>query len=278
MTAATPAPDVSSGPALAPVHMFWHGPALSRVERLAISSFLAHAHPLTLHVYEEPRGVPPGAMLADARATLPAERLFRHRQSGSYAIFADWFRYCLLDRLGGIWADTDVVCLRPLVYPGPEIFAWEDALRINNAVLGLPAGHPLASWMAACCAAPDRFLPYDDFRSKWRKLRRRLQPGNAAARVKWGESGPTGFTAAVRHFGYLERALPAWHFYPVHYRDWRAMFAGGQPNLRAALERSSAVHLYNEMLRTAPGFDKNGRFPADSLFEELCARYLRSGS
>ena len=132
--------------------------------------------------------------------------------------------------------------------------------------------------MAACCASPDRFLPYDDFKSKWRKLRRRLRPGDSSAHVKWGEFGPSGFTAAVRHLGYLGCALPAWHFYPVHYRDWRAIFSSNQPRLRASMEDSSAVHLYNEMMRTEPGFDKHGRFPEDSLFEQLCARYLRSDS
>ena len=37
------------------VHMFWHGPPLSRIERLCMSSFVAHGHAVRLHVYEEPQ-------------------------------------------------------------------------------------------------------------------------------------------------------------------------------------------------------------------------------
>ena len=32
------------------VQMFWHGPALSRMEQLAIASFLHHGHPVDLYV------------------------------------------------------------------------------------------------------------------------------------------------------------------------------------------------------------------------------------
>ena len=74
------------------VQMFWHGPALSRMEQLAIASFLHHGHPVDLHVYEEPRGVPRGACVRDAAEILPRDALFTHRRTGSVAIFADWFR------------------------------------------------------------------------------------------------------------------------------------------------------------------------------------------
>lgn len=259
--------------ALARVHMFWHGAEPARVERLAMRSFAAHGHEVTLHVYEEPNSVPPGIELADARETLPVAELFRHRKTGSYAPFADWFRYRVLQRLGGIWADTDCVCLRPLQYAVPEVYAWQDGQQINNAILSLPAGHELAAWMAQCCAWPNRFLPYDDLRTKWRKARRRMHPGNGRDRVKWGEYGPAGFTAAARYLGYADRALPSWHFYPLHYLEWRLVFEAAPAGLEPRLERSSAVHLYNEMMRREPGFDKNARFPPTSLFERLCERY-----
>ncbi len=78
-----------------------------------------------------------------AEEILPRAVLFTHRRTGSLGSFSDWFRYRLLKERGGIWADTDVVCLAPLVYPQQEIFGWQDARVLNNAVLGLPAGHPL---------------------------------------------------------------------------------------------------------------------------------------
>jgi len=254
--------------------MFWYGAALSRLERMCISSFLANGHALHLHVYSEPAGVPQGVQLADAGITLPRQLLFHHESSGSVAAFADWFRYRVLYDRGGVWADTDVVCLRPLAYPHPEIFARQDETLINNAVLGLPAGHPLAAWMSECCEQPNRPLPYDTARTRRHKLKRRLLQGNRRGNIRWGEYGPEGFTQAARHLGYEHRALPFWHFYPLSYPNWRCMFdssLSGNPGLVAG---STAVHLWNEMSRRAPDFDRNGPFPPDSLFERLCARYL----
>jgi hypothetical protein len=256
------------------IHMFWHGPALSRVERLCMASFMAHGHRVHLHVYEQPQGVPLGVYVVDASNVLPERQLFRHPKTGSMAMFADWFRYCVLYAQGGVWADTDVVCLQALVYGDPEIYAWEDERQINNAVLGLPAGSALALWMAQCCENPNRILPYDDGRSKRRKWRRRFLEGNRRANVKWGEFGPVGFTAAARHFGLAAKALPPWHFYPIHYRGWQDIFTSASGDLSALLGQSRALHLWNEMMRREPGFDKNARFPANSPFEQLCSRFL----
>jgi hypothetical protein len=254
------------------IHMFWHGPAFSRIEKLCVASFVANGHQLQLHVYEEPVGTPAGITIADARKVIDESKLFRHPKSGSMAQFADWFRYRVLYESGGIWADTDVVCLQPLRYSQAEIYAWQDELQINNAVLGLPARHPLAKWMADCCENPNKILPYDDGRSKRRKWRRRWLQGNRRGNVKWGEYGPVGFTSAARHLNYADKALPAAHFYPVHYRDWQMVF--DQPRDLALLGEARALHLWNEMLRRHPGFDKNARFLKGTLIEQLCDRYL----
>jgi hypothetical protein len=254
--------------------MFWHGPPLSRLERLCMSSFVAHGHAVELHVYEEPAGVPRGVTLADAIRILPRADLFTHARSGSLAIFADWFRYRLLHERGGLWVDTDVVCLRPFDYDCTEIFAWQDERVINNAVLGLPRGHELARWMADCCERPDRVLPYDSLRTRRRKLLRRILPGDSRRRTKWGESGPVGLTLAAQHLGYANRALPFWHFYPIHYLNWRSVFDASLRDNPALVSGSYGLHLWNEMTRQQPGFDKNARFDAGSLFEQLCERYL----
>jgi len=268
---------------LTTIHMFWHGPALSRVERLAVASFLHHGHPVDLHVYDEPAGVPAGARLRDAADILPREALFVHRRTGSVALFADWFRYRLLAERGGLWADMDVACLQPLAYRQAEIFAWEDSRQVNNAILGLPAGHPLAHWLADSGEHPNRIHPYDGWRMRLRKLRRRHLQGDRRDRLRWGELGPKGLTAAARHLGYLERALPSAHFYPVAAERWRTLFeaAPGVAPVQGAPAsgalpwgvESRAVHLWNNMAARSPGFDKNARFAADSPFEVLCARY-----
>lgn len=258
------------------IHMFWHGPALSRLERLCMTSFVAHGHTVLLHVYEELANVPKGVTLADASQVLPRERLFKHAQSGSFAMFADGFRYRLLLEHGGLWVDTDVVCLRPFAFEQSEIYAWQDEQVINNAVLGLPKGHRLAQWMNDCCEQPDRVLPYDSMRVRRRKLLRRWLPGDSSRIMSWGESGPAGLTAAAQHLHCTGAALPFWYFYPIHYLNWHTVFDSSLRDNTDLIGASYGLHLWNEMARRSPGFDKNGQFPPDSLFERLCTRYLKN--
>jgi hypothetical protein len=257
------------------IQMFWHGSPLSRVERLSIASFLHHGHPVELYVYEEPPRVPQGLRLRDAAEILPKKYLFRHRKTKSLGMFADWFRYRLLFERGGLWSDADMVCLKPFDYPATEVFAWQDEQFINNAVLGLRAGDPLAKWMAEVCEHPNRWLPYDEWSFRLRKLKRRFLQGNRRSWVRWGESGPMGLTRAARHFGYTDRALPSWHFYPVSYQNFGILFES-PPAGRNGFDfgESRAVHLWNNLLVLRGGPSKDSRFAPDSPFERLCARYL----
>lgn len=265
-----------AGTALPTVHMFWHGPALTRLERMCISSFLAHGHTVHMHVYDYVTSMPAGVRIIDANLTLPRDAVFRHAKTSSLAPFADWFRYKVLHEQGGIWADADVVCLKPFAFDAPQTYAWQDEQVINNAVLGFERGHPLAQWMATCCEQPNRWLPYDSFKVRRRKFKRRFLQGNRRGNIGWGEYGPYGLTRAAQHLGYSEQALPFWHFYPVHPLNWRTVFDGSLPGDTRLLADSSALHLWNEVTRRTPGFDRNARFPAHSLFETLCRRYLTS--
>lgn len=256
------------------VHMFWHGSPLSRLERLCLSSFVAHGHRVLLNVYDEPANVPSGVTLADAAEILPRERLFKHARSGSFAMFADGFRYRLLLERGGLWVDTDVVCLKPFDFATPEIYAWQDERVINNAVLGLPKGHRLAQWMNDVCEQPNRALPYDSIKMRRRKLIRQWLPGNSRRRLDWGETGPNGLTAAAQQLHCTGAALPFWHFYAISYSNWHTVFDSSLRDNPGLIAGSHGLHLWNEMSRRSPGFDKNGRFPPESLFEQLCRRYL----
>jgi hypothetical protein len=256
------------------IQMFWHGSPLSRIERLSIASFLQNGHPVDLYVYDEIGSVPQGVRLRDAAEILPRKLVFRHRKTNSLGMFADWFRYRLLHERGGLWSDADMVCLRPFDYPRAEIFAWQDEQFINNAVLGLPAGDPLASWMADACERPNRWLPYDEWSFRLRKLKRRVLRANRRDRVRWGESGPMGLTRAAKHFGYADRALPSWHFYPVSYQKFGTLFESLPPGTSMDFGESRGVHLWNNLLVLRGYPAKDSLFPPDSPFEQLCRRYL----
>jgi hypothetical protein len=256
------------------IQMFWHGAPLSRVEQLSLASFVHHGHAVHLYAYEPIDNVPAGVTMRDASEILPRSRIFRHRRTSSIAPFADWFRYRLLFERGGIWADTDIVCLMPFDYAQPRVFAWQDETLINNAVIGLPARDPLASWMADICEHPNRWLPYDPLGVRMRKLQRRLLRGNQRGDIRWGEGGPLGFTQAIKHFGYAAEALPPWHFYPVPYSSFRALFESPAANGDIRLTDSRAVHLWNNLIEREGAAHKQSRFPPDSPFEQLWARYV----
>ena len=239
--------------ALPTVQMFWHGAPLSRMERLSMASFLAHGHPLDLYVYDEPLAVPAGVRLLEAQQLVSRNLLFRTRRTGSLAPFADWFRYRLLLERGGLWADAE---------------------QVNNAVLGMPAGHPLAAWMSAICEFPNRILPYDGLGARLRKWRRRALHRDRRERLPWGELGPKGLTRAARHLGYLEQARPQRDFYPVPCQAWRVLFEDSVQSRSLSLADSYCVHLWNEMTRRQRDFQRDGSFAPDSPFEQLCRRYL----
>jgi hypothetical protein len=252
--------------------MFWHGAPLSRLERVSIASFVQNGHPVDVYAYDELKDLPAGAVLKDAAQILPRSALFLHERTRSLAAFSDWFRYRILYECGGIWADTDVICLRPLDYDQPEIYAWQDERYINGAVLGLPPRHKLAEWLANCCEHPNAVRPYDDVATRFRKFGRWLW-GNRRGNIRWGEHGPKGLTKAAHFFGHAGRALPHWHFYPVAPDDFRCLFDPAGSAKMPDLGRSRTVHLWNELLRQN-GLDPRHAFPAAAPFERFCARYL----
>jgi hypothetical protein len=91
-------------------HMFWAYGDLTMLEKLAAVSFVANGFDLKFWTYGLITNLPNGIELCDARKIIPENRVFKSG-SGSYALFADLFRYAVLREQGGLWADTDVVCL-----------------------------------------------------------------------------------------------------------------------------------------------------------------------
>ena len=86
------------------INFLWIGSPLSAMETLSLSSFVAHGHPVNLYVYDEVRNLPPGVHVSDAGEIIPRSRIFRvgaPEEKGSFANFADLFRYTLLWEKGG---------------------------------------------------------------------------------------------------------------------------------------------------------------------------------
>ena len=222
-----------------PVQSLWIGPALSRMERLAIESFLRRGHPFHLYVYDEVANVPEGTTLRDAAAVLPRERVFRYREHATYSGFSNYFRYRLLLERGGWWVDTDVVCRKPFAFATEHVFASEPARGdavVASCVLRAPAGSPAIEHAWHACDSRD------------------------PASLRWGETGPSLCAEIVRRFALDECVQSPEVFCPVPYWQWRS-FLDPEADVEAQLPAEAhAVHLWNEMWRRG-GAEKDAADP-----------------
>jgi hypothetical protein len=228
-----------------PIQSLWIGGELSPMEQLSIASFLAHGHDYHLYSYGEVGNAPRGAVLKSAEVILPKAAIFQYKKHPSYAGFSNFFRYQLLLRKGGWWADTDVVCLKPFAFDEPYVFASE---RIQggevaaSAVIKAPAGSEIMAFnWHLCLACPD--------------------PSGAA----WGQFGPKLMARAIAKFGLGAYLQPADVFCPLAYDEWEALLSPGGLDFG---EQTHAVHLWNEMWRR-DGRDKMAAHDPTCLYERL---------
>ncbi len=255
------------------IQSLWIGNELSIVEQLCIKSFLQNGHEFHLYTYGYVANIPEGTQIKNAGEIIPFEEVFMY-STGTYAIFSDWFRWELLFKKGNFWVDTDEICLKPFIFDTDLIFGLEKRGSVAIGVLGFPAGHELCAFMRDICENPNTFLPYDSTRCKLTKLRRKLM-GRGRHNVGWGEAGgPSGFTAALKYFKLMDSAKPFTYFYPIAHYNWDTAFDETFAGDGDLFSNTYAVHLWNDMMRYKEGFDKNGKFPEKSLFEQLKAKYL----
>lgn len=257
------------------IQSLWVGDALSRIEQLCVASFLENGHEFHLYVYSEVDGLPPGAISIDANSIIPEKDIFTYYK-GSYAGFADWFRWELICRKGNYWVDTDIICLKPFEFEQSMVYGREAAGRIGAAVLRFPAGHFLSQQLAAACREPYSRLPWDSLEERLKKPIKRLL-GRKRSDISWGSAGgPEGFTRALQHHRLSHHALPKDCFYAVPHLSWKNFYDGSIQMDSPLLSNSFGIHLWNEMARRDKDFNKNGSFEKNSVFEQLWDKYSAS--
>jgi hypothetical protein len=242
------------------VQGLWVGNVLSTMERLSISSFLANGHEYHLYVYRDVPGVPEGTTVLDAAGIVAEGRI------GNFswlAEFSDLFRYKLLLERGGIWADLDVICLRPFQIHADYLFPRTDhigmlgrdepesGIAIDGWFLKAPAGSQL---MRIC-------------------LERAI--AGEGKQNAWGHIGPENLCTAATELGLLRHASH-WKFFPINWKRYRD-FTEATPlseTLYSRLGHTALVmHLYREMW-IKNGVDPDSTFDKASIYEKLKARYL----
>lgn len=258
--------------ALPIIQSLWVGGELSLVEQLSISSFIKNNHEFHLYTYGEVKGIPEGTIVKDGNNIIPEKDIFTYC-GGSYAGFADWFRWELLYKKGGFWVDTDMICLKPFDFDADLIFGSESIDLVCPAVLGFPPKHEISKFLKDNCENPNAYLPYDRTKTRRKKWKRRML-GKGREDMEWGETGgPEGFTKALDYFKVRDKAKPFVFFFPVHFSNWHTVYDDTFKNGMDFFADTYAIHLWNEMTRRE-SFDKNATFPKDSLIEQLKRKYL----
>lgn len=243
------------------IQMLWVGGDLSPIEKLSISSWLQNGFHVDLYTYGDVRDVPAGCNIRNAAEILPKEEIFAHsgatgRSKGSFAGFADVFRWHLLNKVGGFWSDCDIVCLKPFKLPQGLAIASEmartfgaDHMAITNCFFGGPPGHPM--FRAACEKVVD-VVPDE---------------------LNWGEVGTQLIGQLVDEMDLEDSVLRSDAFNKISpYRMISAMRSLDVQNGLAELDNSWGLHLYNEVWRSHK-ISKSGPFVRDSLLHHLFARY-----
>jgi hypothetical protein len=247
------------------VNTLWIGEHLGPIERACLRSFLRVGHPVQLFLYQKIAGIPAGVEVQDARDVLPEGAIVRH-QSGSVALFSDYFRYKLQALGAGYWIDTDTYCLRALDFSNTMVLGWESethcavgVLRLEtesqllNALLSIFEERRLSTWFPW----RDRIgFVLDKKQAMHFPLRKRISAatgrnfsrGNLLKHLPWGAAGPKAITHYVKLFGYASEVLPRDVFYPVHYRE-AGWISDPTKSLGTKITPNThAIHLWNFLL------------------------------
>lgn len=232
------------------VHMFWAYGDLGRLERICARSFLRLGYEINLWTYGQQEPLTNSMNVFDARDILPESAIFKNKL-GSYASFADWFRYSVLQRHGGIYSDTDVIALAD-----PEVFTLNTLVTerlpdgkqvLNNNLIAYFEPED-GSLIDLCLAVAERFKKDE---------------------ITWGELGPQLLTSCAN-------LLPNHGFQvkPPNFANPIDCWLSPGAFLTSTMlpEDTGFLHLYNERWRQS-GINKEAEFPEGSLLSVIQERF-----
>lgn len=204
----------------------WIGNSLSILEQASIKSFLKQGHEFNLYTYETVKNIPAGTTVKDAEKVLSKKSIFTYDTNGefghgSYASFANLFRYLLLFNSGGWWSDLDVICLSPWNIPQRIVIYSEYLNSIVSPMATVLKFPPLHEAMHSCYAYSLK---------------------HAGKKQHWGQTGSVLLKASVKAFHLQDSlATPVWFGWVNSYNAKERLFAGEE-----IPEQVYGVHLFRQ--------------------------------
>lgn len=235
-----------------PIHALWIGDTLGKISQCCLTSFIRRGHSVYLHTYGNITDLPDGVIISDANKIIPKEHIFKHKKTGSYAVFADIFRYKLLKYIDGIYVDCDVYCLKPLSIPKHGyLFGFEEDDRINNAILSLPQKSQLLKHLIETIThkgfVPEWYSTKAKNRLIWRS---RIGLPKHISEMPWGVTGPDALSYFAKDCQVNNLAQDIDIFYPIHYNRISQLLTPHLTIDDITTHRTLCIHLYNEKLRS----------------------------
>tara|TARA_A100001011_G_C14318801_1_gene849384 strand:- start:902 stop:1657 length:756 start_codon:yes stop_codon:yes gene_type:complete len=241
------------------IQSLWIGGDLSKMEQLSIQSFLDNNHEYHLYVYDNVNNVPKGTIIKDANEILNKNEIFRYK-NGSVSAFSNLFRFTMLYKKGGYWADTDLICLKPFHHNQDFVIATETNTQYNKDIItSCFLKMPINSQEALEGIRIQRI-------NKFKIL---------SGEMQWG-SGPSCVKSIVEKFN-LQKYLLKWN--AVCSCSWSHFdsFLNSnyiKPNKKIINkfneipENMVAIHLWNEIWRRN-NLDKNKNYDPNCFYELL---------
>ena len=239
------------------IQSLWIGPSLSKLEQVCLKSFIDNDMEFHLYTYEDVDNVPNGVIIKDGNTILDKNEIFRYK-NGSVSAFSNLFRFSLLDKKGGFWVDTDVICVRNfsfgediVIMSEPEHTGYEQTF-ITSSVIKLPKD--------------------SDITREAVRIQRDHKNKILSGEIQWG-SGPLCVKTIVEKYN-LEKYVEPWNTIcscsAPHANTIVVPNRKPHPkiidNIRDIPKNMIAIHLWNEVWRRN-GIDKNQEFHPDSLIE-----------
>lgn len=255
------------------VQSLWIGDKLSTLEILCIKSFLLNGYDYHLYTYNNISNIPENTIVKDGNEILDKSEIYTY-QNTSYSAISNHFRFELLYKKGGIWVDTDVVCVKPYITEDPYIIISESNKKYDNTEKKIGASIL-------------KFPQYDPILLEAIELCKQAKKDILEGKLVWG-LGPRTVKMLVEKYD-LNRYIKSWYFAnscSCHHVEsiMNPNFTSKDPIKNALYKYSTRlanlpndtyfVHLWNEFWRRN-NINKNN-FPKNTLIGDLCDKYYIS--
>ncbi len=243
------------------IQSLWIGESLSKLEQLCLKSFCDNGHTVHLYTYSNIKNIPKEVIIKDGNEILPENEIFRYK-NGSVSAFSNLFRFTLLYKKGGYWADTDLLCVKPFKSKDDFVFSSEPDeaytnIKINAGLIKIPKGSKVA-------------LRGINIQREQKKL-------ILSGEVPWG-SGPKTVETIVQEFNLFKYVLP-WkgicncyyaHFITLLHPSFKPK--GAITTIQEIPEEMICIHLWNELFRRN-NINKDSTFDPNSIIEYFKKRH-----